>query len=227
MARARNTSVAAVAGGGDPFHGSASLRQPADALGPRAERTVARVIGAARDVFLARGYRGTTIDEIARVADVSRASFYTYFASKRDVLLAVGAQSSRESDAMIDQLCKVGSTRTELTDWVREYFGFLDAYGSFAFAWTQAAQEDEQIRVAGMKRHLLSCRHMGERLAATAGKSIDEPVLLGLAAGSLLERSWRYSQLYADTIDRDRVIEQTAQLLWAGARQTSPRMAVA
>ena len=43
-----------------------------DDLGPKAQRTVERIIESARGVFLANGYAGTTIDEIARVADISR-----------------------------------------------------------------------------------------------------------------------------------------------------------
>ena len=73
-------------------------------LGPRAQRTVARIIQATREVFLTRGYAGTTVDEIANIADVSRASFYTYFPTKREVLLAVGDLAATESLAAIDTL---------------------------------------------------------------------------------------------------------------------------
>ena len=82
------TSDADMSNGDAAFLTPPSIRQPANPLGPRAQRTINRIIEATRDVFLTRGYSGTTIDEIARLADVSRASFYTYFPSKRDVLIA-------------------------------------------------------------------------------------------------------------------------------------------
>lgn len=200
------------------FLAPASIRQPADGLGLRAQRTIARIIEATREVFLARGYAGTTIDEIARIAETSRASFYTYFPSKREVLLAVGAHTASESMAIIDTLRSRPSTRAGMTGFVSDYFDFLDVHGAFTIAWTQAAQDDEEIRVAGMKGHLRICQHFGELLAASAGRSAEGARMLGLTASSLLERSWRYAQLYADTIDRSDVIEEAGRALWAMAR---------
>ena len=203
----------------DPFLSPAALRQPAATIGPRAQRTVGRILDATREVFLDRGYAGTTVDEIARVADVSRASFYTYFPSKREVLLAVGETAASESLAVMERLAEAGSTRTGLRTWVDEYFAVLDVHGAFAFAWTQAAQEDDEIRAAGMKRHLGMCRTFGVALAATARRTNERPELVGLVASSLLERSWNYCRLYSGTVARDDVVDQAAGALWALARQ--------
>jgi len=199
-------------------------RQPAPELGPRAQRTIARIVEATREVFLTKGYSGTTIDEIAKAASVSRASFYTYFPSKRDVLLAVGERSARESLVAIDRLKNFGATRNGLAAWVREYMAFLDINGSFAFAWTQAAHEDDSIRAAGMRRHLVLCRRFGEELAATAGRSRTDTVELGLVMFSALERTWAYCQLYEDTVDRSAIERELAHALWSAARQQLPAM---
>ena len=170
-------------------------------------------------MFMTRGYAGTTIDEIARVAEVSRASFYTYFPSKREVLLAVGAHVASESTAVIRKLSKIGSSRTAMVEWVESFFELLDVHGAFGLAWTQAAREDEEIRIAGMKRTLKINKDLGTRLASTAGKTVDNPVLLGITATALLERSWLYSHLYDGTIERSAIVGQVAQSLWAAARQ--------
>ncbi|CAG7580163.1 TetR/AcrR family transcriptional regulator [Rhodococcus opacus] len=53
-----------------------------------------QLVDAARKVFLRRGYRLTTIADIADKAGVSRATFYVYFASKMDVFVVV-AESVR------------------------------------------------------------------------------------------------------------------------------------
>jgi AcrR family transcriptional regulator len=195
------------------------LRQPASELGPRAQRTIARILEATREVFLTRGYAGTTIDEISRVADISRASFYTYFASKREVLLAVGAESADLAESMIERLRDHVGKRSALKVWVNEYFDLLDSHGSFAFAWTQAALEDDEIRIAGMKRHLAMCRRMGDVLVTNASAPLADSTPLGVIAFSLLERAWNYSWLYSDTVDRDELIRQVAIALWGAARQ--------
>lgn len=181
---------------------------------------MARITEAARDVFLTRGYAGTTIDEIARSADVSRASFYTYFPSKRAVLLAVGANAATECEKMIQRLRDHGPTRAAMREWVADYFDFLDVHGSFAFAWTQAAHEDDEIRVAGMKRHLGLCKRLGQSLMIGARRKPVDPAPLGIIAFSVLERGWNYGDLYADVIDRDALIEQTTNALWGAVRQS-------
>ncbi|MGD9701225.1 MAG: TetR/AcrR family transcriptional regulator [Acidimicrobiia bacterium] len=219
MAATRTTTDTVMTRGARASTTPSALRQSGGALGPRAQRTIARIVEATREVFLTRGYSGTTIDEIARIAEVSRASFYTYFPSKREVLLALGAHDASESMAVIDRLAGSGTTRASLTEWVAEYFEFLDVHGSFSLAWTQAAQEDETIRATGMKGHLRICRKLGSTLAETAGRTAEDPAVLGLVAASLLERSWNFSQLYFDTIDRSAVIAQSAQALWGAVRQ--------
>ena len=178
------------ASSGGAFLAPATIRQPADGLGPRAHLTIGRIIEATREVFLTRGYAGTTIDEIARAADVSRASFYTYFPSKREVLLAVGADAASASSEIIATLCDRGKSRVGMVTFVAEYFALLDLHGAFAFAWTQAAQDDEEIRVAGMKRHLGLMKQFGTQLTQSAGRVTDRPGVLGIAASSMLERSW-------------------------------------
>ncbi|WBL78376.1 TetR/AcrR family transcriptional regulator [Bradyrhizobium xenonodulans] len=69
---------------------------PADGKSPdvtglrqrKRQETRARLTRAAMALFLERGFEATTIDDIAVAADVSRRSFFHYFASKEDVVAA-------------------------------------------------------------------------------------------------------------------------------------------
>ena len=221
MVRAQKSVEKSITNGIGAFLPPASLRQPAQELGPRAQHTIMRIVEATREVFLTHGYAGTTIDEITRIAEVSRASFYTYFPTKREVLLAVGAHSAQEDTALIDELADVGRTRIGTTQWVSKYFSFLDVHGAFAFAWTQAAQNDEEIRLAGMKRHLKICRSLSGALSKASNKTLEQPEILGLTIVALLERLWFYSGLYAGRIGRAEAIEQAAQVIWSSPRSTS------
>jgi TetR/AcrR family transcriptional regulator, mexJK operon transcriptional repressor len=57
-------------------------QQPEPATGSRAERKRAAILDAAGQVFLAKGYVGTSMDEIASVAAVSKQTVYKHFADK-------------------------------------------------------------------------------------------------------------------------------------------------
>jgi len=69
---------------------------PADGKSPdvtglrqrKRQETRARLTRAAMALFLERGFEATTIDDIAAAANVSRRSFFHYFASKEDVVAA-------------------------------------------------------------------------------------------------------------------------------------------
>ncbi|MGY8682985.1 TetR family transcriptional regulator [Bradyrhizobium sp. UFLA05-153] len=63
--------------------------KPATGLRQRKrEATQERLTRAAMALFLQRGFEATTIDDIAAAAEVSRRSFFHYFASKEDVVYA-------------------------------------------------------------------------------------------------------------------------------------------
>jgi AcrR family transcriptional regulator len=55
----------------------------------RREVLRARMMTAAADLFRARGYRATTLDELARTLGMSKATLYGYFRSKEDLLAAI------------------------------------------------------------------------------------------------------------------------------------------
>lgn len=51
-------------------------------------QTRSKIMGAARQLMLARGYSATSVDEICSTAGVSKGSFYHFFPSKADLGLA-------------------------------------------------------------------------------------------------------------------------------------------
>jgi AcrR family transcriptional regulator len=58
------------------------------------QQTRHRLTEAAMALFLERGFEATTLDDITAAADVSRRSFFHYFASKEDVVFAWQEEST-------------------------------------------------------------------------------------------------------------------------------------
>jgi AcrR family transcriptional regulator len=57
------------------------------------ERTKRQLAEAAADLFYQRGYAATTIDDIVAAVDVSPRTFFRYFPTKEDLVVALGTTS--------------------------------------------------------------------------------------------------------------------------------------
>lgn len=71
----------------------------------RKGRKFDQVLAGARTVFMADGFEGASVDEIARVAAVSKATLYSYFPDKRHLFMEVAnAECARQSQEALDSI---------------------------------------------------------------------------------------------------------------------------
>jgi AcrR family transcriptional regulator len=61
-----------------------------------------RIIAAAAELFIERGSRGVSLDEVAEAADVARRTLFNYFPSKEELLYAVAAPMLEEASALAE-----------------------------------------------------------------------------------------------------------------------------
>ena len=94
--------------------------------GVRRGRKVAQVLDGARQVFMAQGFEGASVDDIARAAGVSKATLYSYFPDKRRLFIEVAAtECARQTDMAVDSIDRTAPPRVVLTLAARQMVEFL------------------------------------------------------------------------------------------------------
>jgi AcrR family transcriptional regulator len=127
-----------------------------------------QILRGAREVFLASGYDGASMGEIARVAGVSKGTLYVYFTSKEDLFAAlVTEECSRTAEACfeldpdapteatlralasryIEAMLEPGHIRT-----VRMVIGVAEKLPIIGRAYLEAGQEAGVLRLSGWLR---------------------------------------------------------------------------
>jgi AcrR family transcriptional regulator len=210
---------------------AASRRSPAEELGPKARRTVQSILDNARELFLDRGYASTSVEDITSAAGVSRATFWTYFATKQDVLRSLGENVEEEGLAIARNFADLpaGASLDEVTGWVRAYLQFLDTYGAFINAAFQAAYTDPELRQWQLDTETGGAEALGKGLLQLQGGKTSPGVDLaiqGLGILSMLERFWYQWRVGGLELDEDAVARSMAQLIWGAAQKpaaTKPR----
>lgn len=92
----------------------------------RKGRKFDQVLSGARTVFMADGFEGASVDEIARVAAVSKATLYSYFPDKRHLFMEVAnAECARQSQEALDNVDRSAPPEQVLTQAGHHFLRFL------------------------------------------------------------------------------------------------------
>jgi AcrR family transcriptional regulator len=93
---------------------------------PAAERRQA-ILDAAMEAFATRGYHGTSIDDVAQAAGISKALIYEHFASKRDLHVTLIGAHAQELFARLAAGAAAGQGPEErLRGGVDAFLGFVE-----------------------------------------------------------------------------------------------------
>lgn len=87
-----------------------------------------RLLAAARQLFVARGYHDTRPQDISRLAGVGHGTFYLYFADKKECFQAFVDDAQQEADALI--LSRLAKCRTH----AERIYGVLEVSMDYAQA---------------------------------------------------------------------------------------------
>ncbi|WP_147109611.1 TetR/AcrR family transcriptional regulator [Tateyamaria sp. syn59] len=92
----------------------------------RKGRKFDQVLDGARDVFMADGFEGASVDDIARAAGVSKATLYSYFPDKRLLFMEVAnSECARQSQDAIDNIDMNAAPREVLCQAGKHFLRFI------------------------------------------------------------------------------------------------------
>jgi AcrR family transcriptional regulator len=99
--------------------------------GSHADGTRARILDAARELFVDRGYAGTSVRDIAEHLGMTKGALYYHFSSKEDLLYALVEpllEALQEFVARARDTGRVGDLLRRLVDLLDEHRGLLRAF---------------------------------------------------------------------------------------------------
>lgn len=178
----------------------------------------------ARQTFMRQGYDATSIENIAEAAGVSRASVYTYFSSKSEILREMGSSGVATSFSVLASLGDLPEdwVLNDVGTWVERYFDYLEDHGGYMLVWLQAARSDDQLRQLGMRGSMRAARLAGEAMRKLGAPANGDPHVQGLALMALLDRFWYHWRITKAPLKDSDVVSGLAGMIAAMLRPLEP-----
>ncbi|MFJ3713179.1 TetR/AcrR family transcriptional regulator [Streptomyces sp. NPDC090053] len=153
----------------------------------RSARKHQAIMDAATQVFMAKGYSGTSMDDIAKLATVSKQTVYKHFADKEKLFNEIVLATTHQVDAMIDLVADIPAdgdgleqnltrlaaqfltalTKPEVIQLRRLIIANADAFPELGATWYEQ----------GFERVLATLAATFQRLADKGLLRIDDPLL--------------------------------------------------
>jgi AcrR family transcriptional regulator len=208
-------------GGHAPTGTSAKRRAKASSgASAKGERTRIAIIAAARAVFERDGYFDVRVSDIVREAGVAHGSYYTYFASKKEVFLAVADDVSREIDIAVGhaESDPSGEPLTSLLNANARYFAVQRRNNKLMNLIEQVSTDDADLhahRIADRRRHVDRVAEILTRMQRRGLAHIDGNV--HTTAGALIAMLQSVAHWSSVCPDEYSAVEETVTMIWARA----------
>lgn len=177
-----------------------------------------QLLAAAHQVFVAHGYHGASMDEIAEVAEVSKPVLYQHFPGKRELYLALLDVHLAEFSELLDTaISSTDDNRQRVYNTIDTYYQYISRESqAYRLIFESDVLADPLIseRIEKFNAQLLEA--IAAVVVADTPLTEDEGNLLGRALAGLSQVSARYWATTDSAVPQQTAIELISLLAWRG-----------
>jgi len=154
-------------------------------LRAQGRRTMQRLLDAGLEVFSARGYHATRVDDVVRAARTSHGTFYLYFANKEDLLRALAVDCAQRITDISEHIGPIDRGESGFLALRTFLASFLDVYRRFGpviRAWMEGQVGDPEVDGLGVKAFTAIGSELGVRMREAGTAEHEEVAVTALMA---------------------------------------------
>jgi len=184
-------------------------------VGERGARTRQQIVDVALRLFASCGVHSTSVDDIAKVAGVSRATLYQYFESKEQIFLELVQESGAALETVMFEVGPLGPHRAgfeNLRAWVADCDRIYSRYATTFVQWASVDIPNAPLRPM-IDRWIVAYQHnMAAHFAPMPIVGVDAEDLAA-ATWAILERYNYYRHTRGSALDIQNAVDNLAVVL--------------
>lgn len=179
-----------------------------------AEKRREQLLGAAQKLFLAKGYRETTTEEIAREVGLTKGALYFHFKNKEDILYELVKAISDKYHGVFDRVTPKGTSPGTILKLMAQHRQVWAAghFRNAAEFWGYAMSVP-RINVYMRKRGVKAIERFAEVVDPKYGKSKEDLRTLAVLTFSLLDGLMVRGKMMPRLVDMDQQTELFDRLI--------------
>jgi AcrR family transcriptional regulator len=186
-----------------------------------AARRRRQLLNVAGRAFAVGGYHGTSMDDVAEAAGVTKPVLYQHFGSKRELYIELLDDTAQQlMTAITEATSRAGSPRAQVENGVAAYFGFVAEHeGAFRLLFGGGTKRD--LEFAGAVASVEEA--IADVIAALIAADIDQDhrAVLGHAIVGMAEGACRHWMAGNREVGPAELAREVAELAWSGLRGVS------
>jgi TetR/AcrR family transcriptional regulator, repressor of fatR-cypB operon len=134
------------------------------------------ILKAARELFVTKGFRDTTLDEIAHHAEFGKGTLYNYFASKEDIFFGIVEQATNDYLSVArDCMAAPGSLKERLLLYAQRFILYVRDNGELIHSiYHELRRSDNPATTTKLRELMKRARSVSDILAAHLREEIGE-----------------------------------------------------